>query len=190
MKIILASQSPRRKELLLGLGYDLECVASNVEESTDGQTYSPVELAKYNAQLKGRFVYNEILNKNYDVIIAADTVVSLNGKIFGKPNNKQDAEKMLNELRGQNHTVSTGFYLINKRGQEYLGCVCSEVLVRNFYPEELKAYLASGESMGKAGSYAVQGVAAGLIKSINGSISNIIGLPIEEVIHHAKLLCQ
>ncbi len=190
MNIILASASPRRYELLKGLGYEVRTLHPDVEE-IDGQSgKTPQEIAKINAELKAEKIYSTTALNDDEIIIAADTVVSLDSTILGKPENIEHARSMLESLCGRTHEVSTGYCLITKGGEKFSDVLCSEVCFRRFSKEELEAYLTTKESLGKAGSYGVQGAAAGLIASIHGSISNIIGLPVEEVLFHARRLLE
>lgn len=190
MKIILASASPRRRELLMGIGYEVQCLAPDVDELDGTSERLPEEVAIINAQRKARKIYDNKSLENWDIIVAADTIVALNNQIFGKPENKAAARAMLEKLSGQNHRVSTGFCLINNKGREHSTVVNSEVRFRKLSDQEIEAYLSTRESIDKSGAYAVQGAGAALIDSINGSVSNIIGLPIEEVLHHAKRMVQ
>lgn len=190
MKILLASASPRRRDLLMGIGYAVHCISPDVQEIDGTSGELPQDIALINAELKARKIYEEGLYDEWDIIVAADTVVSLNNYIFGKPTSTEDARAMLAALSGQTHQVSTGFALINRAGALESGVVSADVSFRTLGEHEIAGYLATKESFDKAGSYAVQGAGAALIKNIKGSISTIIGLPIEEVLHHARRLLK
>lgn len=190
MKILLASASPRRRELLMGIGYNVHCISPDVQEIDGASGELPEDIALINAELKAKKVYEEGQYNEWDIIIAADTVVSLNNYIFGKPTSAEDARAMLAALSGHTHQVNTGFTLINRAGTLESGVVSADVSFRTLTEQEIAGYVATKESFDKAGSYAVQGAGAALIKSIKGSISTIIGLPIEEVIQHARRLLK
>ncbi|MCA9508765.1 MAG: septum formation protein Maf [Myxococcales bacterium] len=186
MKLLLASASPRRKELLCGIGYDVWCVSPDVQELDESSQESPEDIAKINAERKAKKVYAQVGEQKWDILIAADTVVSLGNRIFGKPADKEDARSMLKQLSGQTHQVSTGYALVNRVGKIKIDVVKSLVSFRSLSSNEILSYLATAECFDKSGSYAVQGAGAALIKTISGSISNIVGLPIEEVLQHAR----
>jgi septum formation protein len=190
MKIILASASPRRRELLIGIGYDIHCMAPDVMELDGSSGELPENIAIINARMKAKKVYENSRLPEWEIIIAADTVVSLNNELFGKPLNKADAAAMLKKLSGHTHRVTTGYCLINRAGMEFSAALSSEVTFRKLSFEEIAGYLLTRESIDKSGSYAVQGAGAALIQSINGSVSNIIGLPVEEILQHAKRMVK
>lgn len=169
--LILASMSPRRKEILSLLGEDFRIIPTNVDETVD-EGLSPEETVKYLSRIKAEPLRNED-----DLIIGADTVVALDGKIFGKPKDREDAFNMLTELSGKTHSVFTGVTLIN--GEKTL-TFCEETKV-TFYPlteNEINRYLDTNEFCDKAGSYAVQGKGCLLIQKIDGDYFNVVGLPI------------
>ena len=170
--IILASGSPRRHELLKKLVPTFKIQSSNVHEvQTD---LKPEILAVENAKLKAQDVYNQ--NPN-DIVIGADTIVVLNGKIFGKPKNPADAENMLAKLANKKHEVITGL-AICAGGQIFTAYDVTEVYFGEMTPEEIKNYVATGEPLDKSGSYALQGGATKFIRKINGDWANVVGLPV------------
>ena len=170
--IILASGSPRREELLKKICTDFEVHVSEAEEFTDAAT--PAELAVENAVLKARAVAKDFPN---DTIIAADTIVTLNGKIFGKPHDFDDACAMLHELADKVHKVITGLAVI-KGDNIRTAAEETEVHFGEMTDEEIANYVRTGEPMDKSGSYALQGGMAPYVKKINGDWSNVVGLPL------------
>lgn len=190
MRILLASESPRRKFLLTSLGYNLTTVAPMVDELEGSNEISPKDVAVLNAQKKARKVVTEYRGTDWDVVIAADTVVVIDNEILGKPHESHAAKAMLERLSHRTHQVITGFFIINRNQEEYAEAIHSRVTFRALSNGEIEAYLASKEGFDKAGGYAIQGIGAALIDKIEGSLTNIIGLPVEEVLYHAKRLCE
>ena len=177
-QIILASASPRRRELLKSLGIPFKVVPSNVEEiALDGE--APVRAAKRLAQAKALAVAQRLPKA---VVLAADTIVLLGKEVMGKPKNLSEARRMLKKLSGRTHRVITGFCLLNTEDNRVIKrAVTTKVKMKRITPAELKGYLKSGEPLDKAGAYAVQGIGAFLIESVQGSYSNVVGLPLAEV---------
>ena len=170
--IILASGSPRRHELLKKLCSNFKIEVSDaVEVQSD---LSPKDLAIENAKLKA----SAVAAKNPDdIVIGADTIVVLNGKIFGKPDGVSGAEKMLAQLAGKCHEVITGL-AICAGGEIFTDYEVTEVYFGSMTAQEIKDYVATGEPLDKSGSYALQGGATKFIKKINGDWSNVVGLPV------------
>ncbi len=180
MKLILASGSPRRKELLTRAGAEFEVCVSDVDES--GVFGTPEEVVSKLSEMKGAAVFAS--HKN-DCVLSADTVVALDGEIFGKPKDADDALRMVEALAGRSHFVYTGVcVMFEKDGKPVVekNVVGTEVFFRNACEEELKAYVATGEPMGKAGAYAIQGRGGNFVERINGDWSNVVGLPVCKVI--------
>lgn len=174
MKIILASGSPRRRELLGMLGVEFEIAVAVGEEKTEAGL-TPSETVCALATAKAREV---ALGYTDDVlIIAADTVVSLDGEILGKPHSDADAAAMLRKLSGRTHRVYTGLCLIC--GDKTL-CEAEETAVRfkELSDEEIAAYVATGEASDKAGAYGIQGKASLFVEGIDGDFYNVVGLPL------------
>ena len=170
--IILASGSPRRHELLKKLCPNFKIQASDaVEVQSD---LDPKILAVENAKLKAQDVYNQNPGA---IVIGADTIVVLNGKIFGKPKNPADAEKMLAKLANNRHEVITGL-AICAGGKIFTDYDVTEVFFGEMTAEEIKKYVATGEPLDKSGSYALQGGATKFIEKIHGDWSNVVGLPV------------
>lgn len=170
--IILASGSPRRHELLKKLCNDFKIEVSDAVEVQDD--LSPINLAIENAKLKA----SSIAAKNpNDIVIGADTIVVLNGKIFGKPDGVSGAEKMLAQLAGKCHEVITGL-AICAGGKIFTDYDVTEVYFGSMTKQEIRDYVATGEPLDKSGSYALQGGATKFIEKIHGDWSNVVGLPV------------
>lgn len=178
--IILASGSPRRRELLKGLGIDFEVIVTDEKELGEESGLLPRDLVIENAKLKARAVSK---NRPSSLIIGADTCVYIDGKILGKPKNKKEAFFMLNLLSKRWHTVFTGVHCYcHEKGIEKEIVVETKVFLDSFDDEILKAYIDTGEPFDKAGGYAVQAVGGFMIRKIEGSYTNVIGFPMSEVI--------
>ena len=178
MRIVLASASPRRKQYLSYLGLPFEVVVPDVDESTvDGE--SPRQLVMRLSKLKAKAV-SQRLSDSEAVIIAADTVVAYKGQVLGKPQNDDDAFNMIKMLQGDTHEVYTGCTIL--KGDRISNfAVSTKVTFASLDDELIRTYVNSGESRDKAGSYALQGIAAMLIQKVEGSVSTVVGLPICEV---------
>ena len=173
--IILASGSPRRQELLRKLCDDFIVETSDAQEIQ--RSDAPRILATGNAKLKAQ----SVAAKHPDaVVIGADTIVSLDGKIFGKPDGVEGAEKMLKQLSGRRHEVVTGLALI-AGGKIYTAAEVTAVFFGDMTAQEIRDYVATGEPLDKSGSYALQGGAAKFIEKIHGDWSNVVGLPIRRL---------
>ncbi len=175
--IILASGSPRRQELLQQIGVPYEVVKSDAEEVLDA-VEGPRALAVENARRKALAV-----SKRYPgrVVLGADTVVFQDGAVYGKPKDAEDARNMLKSFAGRRHDVVTGVAIVAKDGVCYTDATETKVFFNDLTDDEIAAYIATGEPMDKAGAYAVQGRAAAFIPRIEGSFSNVVGLPLAEV---------
>ena len=173
MKIILASGSPRRKELLKELGFEFEICKPNVDESPL-QNELPEHLCKRLSRLKAQHVAEKFPN---ELVLAADTIVVIDGEILGKPVNRDDAFRMLKELQGREHEVMTGISLC--QSEKIISYVeHSFVKFASLTDRDIESYISTGESDDKAGAYAVQGKGALLIEYVKGDFYNVVGLPI------------
>lgn len=178
-QLILASKSPRRYELLKQVGFDFEVVPSRVIENFV-QTESPQEHVVRLAEAKAREVASEYPNR---WVVAADTIVYINGSILGKPKDQEEAIGMLRRLSGQEHWVLTGFSVCHlRKGKSDREAVQTTVRMKGLTPEEIKWYVQTGEPFDKAGGYAIQGIGSFMIESIHGSYTNVVGLPVCELI--------
>jgi septum formation protein len=183
--LILASISPRRQELLRSVGLKFKIIPAHVnEEYLQGE--SPREHVRRLSQNKAMAV----AQKNPDAwVLGADTIVVIDGLILGKPKNKKQAREMLERLSGREHKVFTGFTLTHVATKVYKTKVIqSAVRFKKISPEEMEWYVSCDEPYDKAGGYAVQGKGAYFIKSIRGSYTNVIGLPLGEVLEELKNL--
>jgi len=174
MRIALASGSPRRKELMTLAGFDFDIIVPDVDETVAENT-SPAEAVSYLSKIKAEAVFKE--NTGYDVVVAADTVVSIDGRILGKPKDREDAFGMISMLSGRTHSVFTGVTVI-KNGVAETFFVKSDVTFYELSEGEINNYLDSGEYADKAGSYGIQGKGCILVKEVQGDYFNIVGLPI------------
>ena len=190
MRLILASASPRRRELLAGLGLPFELRPSAVEEPLPAGTPA-TGLARALALEKARDVAGRVAREPGDpaVVLGADTLVVLDGQPLGKPGSAAEARAMLAALAGRTHEVVTAVALVETRsGREVTETVVSRVEMRPYGVAEIEAYLATGEPYDKAGAYAVQGLASRFVEGIDGSYSNVVGLPISSVYNLLKQL--
>lgn len=192
MNIILASGSPRRRELLAQAGFEFKVEVSNADENVSEE--SPVEMVEELAARKAKAVV-DLHNQKEDncLIIGADTIVVLDGKILGKPSDEEDAKAMLASLAGRTHQVYTGVALFRvKEGiiaEKKTFHECTDVTMVSMTEKEIAEYVASGDPMDKAGAYGIQGPAAVFISGIKGDYYNVVGLPISRV-YHEILGCQ
>ncbi len=174
-KIILASSSPRRKELLEKIGLKFEIVPSDFEEDMN-QKMSPNELAKTLAFGKAESVAK---NSPDSVVIGADTIVVLAEKVLGKPHTAERAREMLRLLSGKQHSVITGFAIIDTgTGKKFSSAVETKVFFKNLSEKEIEKYIQTGEPLVMAGAYAIQSGAALFVEKIEGDYYNVVGLPI------------
>lgn len=173
--ILLASASPRRRELLSLLGFPFTVLSVDVDETIPPNAV-PNEIVGLLSRKKAEAA---LRNDSDHLILAADTVVVLNNDILGKPTDRDDARKMLSRLSDNTHTVYTAFTLISSKTKQSLTEVVStRVRMRSIASEEIEAYVNDGEPMDKAGAYAIQGKAAIFIEGIEGDYFNVVGLPL------------
>ena len=174
-RIILASASPRRKELLekIGLKFEVE-PSDSAEDMCSG--LSPDELARAISLGKARAVASRHRNT---IVIAADTFIVFRGKIMGKPGTEAEARRMLRKLRGKPHSVITGFTILDTDKNKVLTKSIETVVhIRNLTSKEIETYVKSGEPLDKAGAYAIQGLGSVIVERIEGDYFNVIGLPL------------
>ena len=173
-RLVLASRSPRRVEILRGLGFEFEIEPAPEHLEDDAAHDDPYEIAPMLAVRKCEFV---ALTRSRDRVLAADTLVVVDGDVLQKPRDDAEARQFLSRLSGRTHTVVTGL-AIHHRGHTTKGAERTQVTFRKLTPEQIAGYVATGEGRDKAGSYAAQGVGAGLIRRIEGCFFNIVGLPV------------
>ena len=178
-RLILASKSPRRYELLKQVGLDFEVIPSSVKEDFV-QKESPADHVIRLAEAKARDVARQYPGH---WVIAADTVVYINGPILGKPKDREEAVEMLHRLSGREHWVLTGYSVchLEKRKNDK-EAVQTAVKVKGLTPGEIEWYVQTGEPFDKAGGYGIQGIGSFMIESIRGSYTNVVGLPLCELI--------
>ncbi len=188
IKVVLASKSPRRQEMLKWLNIPFEVIPSAYnEEGPIGKTV--LEKVEYIAAQKGKDICTKLKQKSNNqtfLVISADTIVELDGVIFGKPKTRKEASKVLLQLSGKQHNVITSVYLnfFNHQRKDYnelLFSTTTEVVFDNIDWDILNLYLDTSDSLDKAGGYGIQGMAQLFIKSIDGNYSNVVGLPINQV---------
>jgi septum formation protein len=177
-EIVLASSSPRRKELLRLIGLKFRVDPAEYEERMD-LNMPPHRLARHLSLEKAKSVaarYNDA------IIIAADTFILFRGSLMGKPHTAQEAKRMLEMLNGKTHSVITGYTVIDtKTGKKISKSIETKVCFRRLTAEEIASYARTGEPLDKAGGYAIQGLGATLIKEIDGDYFNVIGLPLSSL---------
>lgn len=208
LRIILASSSPRRIELMKNLGLEFEVIPSNVDESIDSNK-TPAQMVIELAKKKGHAVYDFVIAKSAPelsaspspsatesegkfgrgrlMVLSADTTVVLDQRLIGKPTSEDDARQMLRTLSGRVHDVFTGVTLLikgpaDKAPVEYLSFEMSHVFFRHLTEGEINSYVATGEPMDKAGAYALQGIGSAFVQRVEGCFTNVIGLPIPLVV--------
>lgn len=179
MNVILASNSPRRRELLRRLVPHFQVAISGASEESEFST--PETVARELAERKARAVWND-QQIEAGLIIGADTIIDLDGEILGKPENALDAQTILGRLCGKRHQVITGLAIINsERNEVRTSSVATSVHMRGYSEKDIVEYVSSGEPMDKAGAYAIQGRGGALVSSIEGCYFNVVGFPLCEV---------
>lgn len=176
--LVLASASPRRKQLLEEAGLQFEVLAAPVEEELKRDGFSPAEFAEESALAKAAWAFGR---RPEAAVLGADTIVVLGEEILGKPQDREDARRMLSRLSGRTHRVITGFAVLAP-GTSRSGHIETQVRFRRLSGADIDRYAGSGEPMGKAGAYAIQGRGGSLIDRIEGSYTNVVGLPVPEVL--------
>ncbi len=181
VKIVLASQSPSRKLLFDRAGISVEVVVSGADESVPAD-FTPAEMVKELAKRKAEAVLHLCEGK---LIIAADSIVSIDNKVLGKPKSLEKAREMIAYLSGKTHKIFTGVCIMYGGRQENF-CSVTDVTFYALTDAEIDEYIKTGESMGKAGSYGIEGKGIMLIERINGDYSNIVGLPMAETLRRIR----
>lgn len=172
--LILASGSPRRKELLARTGRTFRVVVSDADEIAP-KDMAPVDVAMHNARAKALAVASG--QPASATVIGADTIVVLDGRIFGKPLDERDAHRMLRELSGKTHQVITGVALAHEGNCETFAEI-TDVCFRELSDEEITVYVTTGEPLDKAGAYGIQGAAGAFVDHIESDYDNVVGLPV------------
>ncbi len=183
-RLILASGSPRRREMLENLGVEFAVRPVDIDESPlDGESPEPYVLRL--ARAKARAATADDAAASSEVVLAADTIVALDGELLGKPRDPADARRMLERLSGREHEVLTGVAVIGGAGREAsrggelrVGVERTRVRFAELSAEEIAWYVATGEPLDKAGAYAIQGYGALFVDAVDGNYSNVVGLPL------------
>ena len=176
---ILASGSPRRKELLELMGLEFKVIVSQADEDSVSKDLKPELYVQELALLKASATAKEVLRNKNAVIISADTIVTLDGQILGKPKDEDDAFNMLSKLSGREQEVYTGYCVMRiSDGKAVCGKVRTKVKFKDLSDDKIRGYINSGEPMDKAGAYGIQGLGSLLIEKIDGDYFNVVGLPI------------
>lgn len=185
LAVVLASRSPRRLDLLAQLGVAPEVVPADIDESPHAGE-SPVDMVRRLAMSKARAVAERLGDERTGVVLAADTTVDLDGENFGQPVDEADAARMLRRLSGRTHRVHTAVAVVRPGSDApEVEVVTSLVTFQPLNDHVVEWYVGTGEPIGKAGAYAVQGLGGTLVASVKGSWSNVVGLPLTET---ARLL--
>lgn len=180
--LILASASPRRREILTAAGIDFEIVPADIEERA-GPSEWPPDLAERLAREKALAVAARLSGEDRRPVLGSDTIVVVGSLVLGKPRDEEHAVELLSKLMGRRHQVITGIAVCWTDGDQALSrVVTSEVEMRDATRKELEEYVAVGESLDKAGGYALQGEGRRFVVGVEGSQSNVIGLPLEETL--------
>lgn len=178
MKLILASASPRRAELLTAAGIDFTVRVSEIDE-TPLPNEGAEDLVRRLSFEKAAAVAAQFPEAP---VLAADTVVVLDGNILGKPADQTQAVEMLTALSDRAHEVMSGFSLLRSGREPEIHCVCTRLFFRRLSPQEIRRYVEGGEPMDKAGAYGIQSGAVGFVDRIEGSYTNVVGLPLAQVL--------
>ena len=196
MKLILASASPRRKELLAHAGLPAEVRPADADETIDKKNHSPESIVKVLSERKAEACASALLREEKDcgpcVVLGADTVVSHRGEVLGKPSDEADAFRMLESLSGDRNTVFTGVTLLLlsegtiERRDTF--AEATDVWFETLSEEEIRDYIRSGEPMDKAGAYGIQGLFGRYVRRIEGDYANVVGLPVAAVYQHLMRL--
>jgi septum formation protein len=192
LTMILGSQSPRRKELLSWINVPFKIIIADIDEVS--KETEPHHVALDIASQKAHAVLAKLTAETpFPFIISSDTIVVLNEKIYGKPKDKNEAEVILSELSDRTHQVVTGVSFLFKdqntqKMREHLFYDSTEVTFNEISPDLMQAYLATGDSLDKAGAYGIQGPGLTFISKVNGSYSNVVGFPLDKVVSELKII--
>ncbi len=178
-KFILASASPRRKEILEAAGLDFDILVSEADEESVPRDIPPKLYVQELALLKAAAAAKTVLKSKQSFIISADTIVTLDGEILGKPYDEDNAKEMLRMLSARTHEVYTGYCVMRiADGKTVCNSVCTQVKFKELTDDTIDAYISTGEPVDKAGAYGIQGRGSVLADSISGDYFNVVGLPV------------
>jgi septum formation protein len=176
-RIVLASASPRRRELLQQIGLEFDVVSADIDESILPGESPQEHVIRLSSSKAAAIAAREDISGRW--VIGSDTIVLLDDQILGKPSDEEDAKRMLRTLSGREHQVLSGYALIDRKlGRQHSEAVATRVRFRDLTDTEIERYIATGEPADKAGSYAIQGLGVCFVASIEGSYSNVVGLPL------------
>ncbi|MBQ9608364.1 MAG: septum formation inhibitor Maf [Lachnospiraceae bacterium] len=181
-RIILASKSPRRRELLAQAGYEFDIIPSDKEEVMEGGTVENIVMNL--ARIKANDVYHRFKEQN-PIVIGADTIVVYEKEIFGKPKDAAEAAQMLSRLSGRTHEVMTGVCIVSS-DENIAFYETTKVTFYELTNQEIEDYISTGDPLDKAGAYGIQGVFAKFVKEIVGDYYNVVGLPIARIYQEIK----
>lgn len=186
-KIILASASPRRSELLRQVGFDFEVIPSRADEQEIAGESPQEHVVRLSLDKAREVSTRDDIDGRW--IIGSDTIVLCDNNILGKPKDAEDASQMLRSLSGRTHQVLSGYAILDRcTGESRAAAVTTRVSFRSLTDAEISGYIASGEPTDKAGAYAIQGLGAFMVSRIEGSYSNVVGLPLCEVVQALEFL--
>lgn len=181
-RFVLASSSPRRRDLLASAGLRFEVQPSALPEDPLADESPPTYVRRMAQEKAWDIARRRRVQGDRRPVLGADTIVVKDGKVLGKPESRGEAQAMLARLSGARHQVTTAFCVVHADGTEHLEAVTTEVCFKDLSPAEIEAYLDTGEWRDKAGSYAVQGHAAYIVRTLSGSYTNVVGLPLCEAV--------
>src|SRR5690348_15868508 len=183
VSIVLGSASPRRRELLDAQGFRLHVRPADVDETVHSGEAPASYLERIVVDKLRAVKAQSSPGMRADAFIVADTTVTIDGRILGKPGDREESKRMIEALAGRGHDVMTRFAIVElASGRKHVDTVTTRVIFRALTPAEIDAYVATGEGDDKAGAYAVQGKGASLVTRIEGSYTNVVGLPVAEVV--------
>ncbi|NOT78749.1 MAG: septum formation protein Maf [Bacteriovoracaceae bacterium] len=190
-QLILGSQSPRRKELLSWLNIPFKIVTADLAEISEEEDSEKIAMDL--ASQKAHAVWEQLPGTQECFVMASDTIVVLDGKLYGKPSSKDDARRILKELSGKTHEVITGVSFLFKNFEtnkirEHLFFDSTEVEFNEISKDLLESYIATGDSFDKAGAYGIQGPSLTFISKINGSYSNVVGFPLNKIVSELAII--
>ena len=189
--LILGSQSPRRKELLSWLNIPFDILTADLDEVSNES--EPTAVAVDLASQKAHAVFDKISSTISAFVVSSDTIVVLDGKIYGKPKDTNEAREILSELSNRTHQVITGVSFLFRdlttgKVREHLFYDSTEVTFNEITPDLMESYLVTGDSLDKAGAYGIQGPSLTFISKVNGSYSNVVGFPLDKVVSELKII--